>query len=90
MAVEKNAFCILLINSTETTPQPTLAGSNQFVVKHAGIGRNAVGHARSMVGLGFLGKKGGEINCHELERRSNVALRFLRPQLAADVISAGL
>ena len=90
MTVEKNAFCILLINSTEATTQPTLAGSNQFVVKHAGIGRNAVGHARSMIGRRFLGKQGGEINCHESERRSNVALRFLRPQLAADVISAGL
>lgn len=64
MAVEENAFRILLINSTETTPQPTLAGSNQFVVKHAGIRRNAIGHPRSMIGLGFLGKKSGEINCH--------------------------
>ena len=64
MAVEQNAFCILLINSTETTPQPTHAGSNQFVVKHAGIRRNAIRHPRSMIGLGFLREKSGEINCH--------------------------
>ena len=62
MSIKKNAFCILLINSTETTPQPTLAGSNQFVVEHTCISCNAIGHARTMVWLRFFGEQSGEVH----------------------------
>jgi len=64
MTVEKNAFCIFRVNSTEATTQPTLAGSNQFVVKHAGIWCNAIGHTRTTVGFRLLREQSGEINCH--------------------------